>query len=141
MSDQIPEIKEFELAKLELKPGDLLIIKYLNRHPTHTEMKHLKDSLMAILPKGVDTFFYFSQDVELSLLGPEFSIAPQDLDEMRRFFISLEEIVRLENNSRNVVSWIVSHYPVKVGIHWRSLIRGYEKMRNKLLNLGVDLTS
>lgn len=53
------KIQEFQIAKLELKPGDVLVAK-LDRDPTSEEVQRVRHFLMHLAPK----------DVKLGLLAP-----------------------------------------------------------------------
>jgi hypothetical protein len=57
----------YEIAKLELKEGDILVVKM--KYPTRaTEIERMRDCLTKILPINVNFMFLDSDNVELSIV-------------------------------------------------------------------------
>lgn len=61
------EITKLEIAKLELKDGDILAVK-LNGHPRMEEIEHVKSYLKKMLPSGVSALVFGGDDVELQIV-------------------------------------------------------------------------
>lgn len=62
------EITKLEIAKLELKEGDILAVKISGRFLPMDEIVHLYKIIEAVVPKGVKTLILHN-DVELQIVN------------------------------------------------------------------------
>ncbi len=62
------EITKLEIAKLELKAGDILAIKITGSRPPMSEVAHLHRIIEAVVPQGVKTLILHN-DVELQIVS------------------------------------------------------------------------
>jgi len=62
------EIEGLEVAKLELRDGDILAVK-IKGHPRMEDIEHVKSYLQKILPSGVSALVFGSDDVELQIVA------------------------------------------------------------------------
>jgi hypothetical protein len=65
------EITKLEIAKLELKEGDILVVRILHRDPSKTDIDHIGKILGSILLAGVKSIIFNHNHIELSIIsGP-----------------------------------------------------------------------
>ncbi len=62
------EITKLEIAKLELKEGDILAVKITGSRPPLVELAHLHKIIEAVVPQGVKTLILHN-DVELQIVS------------------------------------------------------------------------
>jgi fructose-1-phosphate kinase PfkB-like protein len=62
------EITKLEIAKLELKEGDILAVKITGSRPNMAELAHLQKILESVVPQGVKTLVLHN-DVELQIVS------------------------------------------------------------------------
>lgn len=60
----------FEIAKLDLKPGDILVIKTLE-HYSQEAIKHLVENFQKMVPNEVKGIVIDGGGFELSVIHPE----------------------------------------------------------------------
>lgn len=67
MSDRAVEVLKFEIAKLQLSGGDILVLRppYMHDIFSESDMKAMK----ALMPPGV-TLWLIPQDVEMVVISP-----------------------------------------------------------------------
>jgi hypothetical protein len=68
MSDNY-EITKLEIAKLELKEGDILAVRILRRDPSETDIEHIEKLLRSILPAGVKSIIFNHDHIEHSIIS------------------------------------------------------------------------
>lgn len=62
------EITKLEIAKLELKEGDILAVKITGNRPNMSELSHLQRIIEVVVPQGVKTLLLHN-DVELQIIS------------------------------------------------------------------------
>lgn len=63
------EVTKLEVAKLELKEGDILAVRILHRSPSDDDIARVEKHLRSILPAGVKSIIYNADYIELSIVS------------------------------------------------------------------------
>lgn len=72
MNEKQIDLVKFEVAKLELKEGDLLVFRYVGEDVPELEaIECLMESLNTVLPKGVKALILDGESVELVVVHKE----------------------------------------------------------------------
>ena len=72
MNEKQIDLVRFEIAKLELKEGDILVFRYIGEDiPEVDAVECLVESLNFVLPKGTKALILDGNDVELSVIHKE----------------------------------------------------------------------
>lgn len=67
----IVEVLRFEIAKLELKMRDILVLRYIGEIPSQQELEELASVLYGVLPNGTRALLIGRDDIELSVISKE----------------------------------------------------------------------